>query len=62
MGRRGAKRGVLDVVTIRQLLILRDEKMLNGEDIEKRLELKKGVVAILGRRGVVSSSGMPTEG
>ena len=52
-GRGDEGRSFLDVSTIRQLLVLRDEKGLGGEEIEKRLGLAQGVVARLGRSGVV---------
>ena len=49
MGRTGhTERRFLDVVTIRQVLMLRDEKGLAGGEIEKRLGLKGGVVGKLG--------------
>ena len=57
VGRKGHRRGVLDVITIRQILKLRDENGLSGEEIERQLELKRGVVSRLGPRGVVSGSG-----
>lgn len=43
----------LDVSTIRQLLVLRDEKGMGGEEIEKKLGLAHGVVGRLGPRGIV---------
>ncbi|KAK4964631.1 hypothetical protein LTR28_003655 [Elasticomyces elasticus] len=52
-GRRGHEgRQFLDVVTIRQVLMLRDEKRLAAEEIERRLGLRKGVVARLGSKGI----------
>ncbi|KAK5011533.1 hypothetical protein LTR28_000373 [Elasticomyces elasticus] len=52
-GRRGHEgRQFLDVVTIRQVLMLRDEKRLAAEEIERRLGLRKGVVARLGAKGI----------
>jgi hypothetical protein len=48
----GQGRRFLDVVTIRKVLDMRDEGVPSGE-IERRLELRKGVVGQLGRRGVV---------
>lgn len=57
IGRRGAKgRSFLDVVTLRQVLVLRD-RGVSGEEIERRLELRGGVVGRLGGRGVVSVAG-----
>ncbi|KAI9762760.1 MAG: hypothetical protein M4579_000112, partial [Chaenotheca gracillima] len=48
-------RRFMDVVTLRQILMLRDEKGVAPEEIEKHLDLKKGVVAMLGeKQGVVS--------
>ncbi|MCJ1341743.1 hypothetical protein MMC09_007040 [Bachmanniomyces sp. S44760] len=53
-GRKGfAGRQFLDVATIRQVFEMRDERGLDSEEIEKRLELRKGVVERLGRSGVV---------
>jgi len=58
MGRKGGEgRQFLDVVTLRQVLILRDEKGLEGEEIERRLGLRRGVVGQLGGRGVVGVAG-----
>jgi hypothetical protein len=54
LGRRGGEgRSFLDVVTLRQVLVLRDEKGLKGGEIERMLGLRSGVVGQLGRRGVV---------
>ncbi|KAH7412459.1 hypothetical protein BKA64DRAFT_329252 [Cadophora sp. MPI-SDFR-AT-0126] len=47
-------RQFLDVLTLRQILVLRDEKGVEAGEIERRLGLKRGVVGRLGRRGVVS--------
>ena len=56
-GRKGtAGRQFLDVITIRQILVLRDEMGVSARDIERQLGLRDGVVARLGRRGVVSAS------
>ena len=52
-GRGGGGKSYLDVSTIRQLLVLRDEKGMGGEEIEKKLGLAQGVVGRLGPRGVV---------
>jgi hypothetical protein len=46
----------LDVVTLRQVLVLRDRGVSEGE-IEGRLELRSGVVGRLGGKGVVSVTG-----
>jgi len=51
-------RQFLDVVTIRQILMLRDERNVNEGEIEKRLGLKKGIVAKLGPKGVVGDTNM----
>jgi hypothetical protein len=54
IGRRGAKgRQFLDVVTLRQVLVLRDEKGASASDIEGRLGLRQGVVGRLGPKGRV---------
>lgn len=57
LGRKGSEgRQFLDVVTIRQVLLLRDERGVGAGEIEKKLGLRKGVVERLGRRGVVMAS------
>lgn len=48
-----AGRQFLDVVTLRQVLVLRDEGGVDAAEIERRLGLRRGVVERLGRRGVV---------
>ena len=54
MGRRGFQgKQFLDVVLIRQALMMRDEKGMADLEIEKKLGLKSGVVARLGRKGTV---------
>jgi len=56
IGRRGNEgRSFLDVSTIRQVLMMRDEKGMSAEQIERLLELRKGVVAKLGSRKIVES-------
>ena len=52
-GRGDGGKSYLDVSTIRQLLVMRDEKGMGGEEIEKKLGLAQGVVGRLGPRGVV---------
>ncbi|CZR66538.1 uncharacterized protein PAC_16439 [Phialocephala subalpina] len=53
LGRKGAKgRRFIDVQTLRQALVLRGEGMRAGE-IEEKLGLREGVVARLGKEGVV---------
>jgi len=62
MGKRGFQgREFLDVVLIRQALMLRDEKGLGDKEVEKRLELKSGVMARLGRKGIVGDVAMGDE-
>lgn len=57
MGRKGREgRRFLDVVTIRQILMLRDEKGLGTREIESKLGLAKGLVEKLGGRGVVGDA------
>ena len=54
----GGARKFLDVMTIRQILMLRDEKRMGGAEIDMKLELAAGTVQRLGRRGVVGEPGM----
>lgn len=57
IGRRGSPgRQFLDVITIRQILVLRDERGVSDAEIERSLGLREGVVGWLGRRGVVGAS------
>ncbi|KAI9879491.1 MAG: hypothetical protein M1830_008367 [Pleopsidium flavum] len=56
-GKRGHEgRQFLDVVSLRQVLMLRDEKGLEAGEIERRLGLRGGVVGRLGRRGIVGDT------
>ncbi|KAI9742713.1 MAG: hypothetical protein M1835_003039 [Candelina submexicana] len=58
-GKRGHEgRQFLDVTTIRQILMLRDEKAIGEEEIERRLGLKKGVVRRLGPKGVFGDASL----
>ena len=58
LGRRGAPgRRFLDVVTIRQVLIMRDELQKRDTEIERQLGLRSGVVRKLGPKGVVGAAG-----
>ena len=58
-GRKGfAGREFLDVITIRQILSLRDEQNVPAATIEKQLGLKAGVVARLGKREVTRNAVM----
>lgn len=50
-------RRFLDVVTLRQVLVMRDETRLKAGEIERRLGLERGVVERLGERGVVGIAG-----
>ena len=47
----------MDVVTIRQVLMMRDEQKKSAEEIERTLGLRKGLVARLGPRGLCSGAG-----
>ena len=49
----GGKRSFLDVNTIRQILVMRDEKGMGEGDIEENLGLARGVVKALGQKGIV---------
>lgn len=46
-------RRYLDVMTIRQALAMRDVNGLPGEEVERALRLKGGVMGMLGGKGVV---------
>ncbi|OAX82128.1 hypothetical protein ACJ72_03523 [Emergomyces africanus] len=46
-------REFLDVVSIKQVLAMRDKEGVSEEMIERQFRLKKGVVGLLGRREVV---------
>ncbi|KAL9583066.1 MAG: hypothetical protein Q9212_002925 [Teloschistes hypoglaucus] len=54
----GQGRKFLDVVKIREVLMMRDEKRIPEAEIEKRLGLSKGMVGRLGKRGVVGEAGL----
>jgi hypothetical protein len=43
----------LDVNTLRQVLVMRDDKRMGERDIEKTLGLAGGVVRALGQKGIV---------
>jgi hypothetical protein len=63
VGRSGSKgREFLDVVLIRQVLMLRDDQGLQATEIENRLGLAEGVVRRLGRKGVISGAGVSAGG
>lgn len=53
-GDKDGRRQFLDVHTIRQILMLRDDRGLSTKEIEDQLRLKPGVVDRLGEKGVVS--------
>jgi len=46
----------LDVITIRQVLTMRDELGIEEGEIERRLGLNRGVVKMLGPRGMVAAA------
>jgi len=53
-GRRGFEgRMFMDVSMLKRVLVMRDEKGMGAEEIEKECGLKKGSVEALGRVGVV---------
>ncbi|MCJ1272108.1 hypothetical protein MMC22_012015, partial [Lobaria immixta] len=56
--RRGGRRFV-DVDTLRRVLDLRDRQQLPAEAIERKLGLERGVVGVLGRKGVVGGAEGP---
>ena len=47
------QRRFLDVSTIREIIMMRDEKGMSGDEIEKSLGLADEVVRSLGPKGVV---------
>ena len=52
-GRKGhTGRQFVDVLTLRQILIRRDERGESGAEIEKAMGLKEGIVERLGKVGV----------
>ena len=55
-GRGHGGKSFLDVSTIRQLILMRDEKGMGAEAIEKSLGLAQGVVGRLGPSGVVGDA------
>ena len=50
-------RRFLDVMVIRQMLRMRDQKGMTNAQIEQELGLKKGIAAKLGKRGIVMDVG-----
>jgi len=54
----GGGRRFLDVMTVRQVLMMRDDKHMNDADIEQKLGLAGGVVKRLGEKAVVAEVGM----
>ena len=54
----GGGRRFLDVMTIRQILMFRDEKNVASLEIEKKLGLAPGTVAKLGPKRLVGEAGM----
>ncbi|KAL8730860.1 MAG: hypothetical protein Q9166_003787 [cf. Caloplaca sp. 2 TL-2023] len=57
----GEGRRFVDVVKIREILTLRDGRGMSDAEIEERLGLRKGVVRMLGGKGVVSEAGLGGE-
>ncbi|KAL8872259.1 MAG: hypothetical protein Q9174_002083 [Haloplaca sp. 1 TL-2023] len=57
----GEGRKFLDVIKIREVLVMRDEKMMGDEEIERRLGLTKGLVQRLGAKGVVGEAELGEE-
>lgn len=56
LGRRGAPgRQFLDVVELRKVLVLRDQRGMPVGEIERQLGLREGVVGRLGPKGVVEA-------
>ena len=55
-GKGDGGKSFLDVSTIRQLILMRDDKRMGGEEIEKRLGLAHGVVGRLGPKGVIGDA------
>jgi len=56
-GRRGAQgKQFLDVIVLRQILVWRDDKDMPATQIEKQLGLRDGVIARLGRQGIVGEA------
>lgn len=53
----GGGRRFLDVMTIRQILMFRDEKRMGNADIESKLGLAAGTVGRLGDQGVIGEAG-----
>ncbi len=51
-------RRFLDVVKIREILVMRDERKMSEEEIERRLGLQKRLVERLGGREVVRQAGL----
>ncbi|KAL8995186.1 MAG: hypothetical protein Q9169_005045, partial [Polycauliona sp. 2 TL-2023] len=58
----GEGRRFMDVVTIREVLAMRDKRGMGAGEIEGRLGLRRGVVGRLGGRGVISEAGLGGEG
>lgn len=51
------QRSFVDVLTLRRVLVLRDRGVA-GEEIEREIGLRRGLVGRLGPRGVVSPAGV----
>ena len=48
----------MDVMTLRQVLMMRDQQQMTDSDIEQKLGLAGGVVKRLGKKGVFEEAGM----
>lgn len=57
MSRRRRRREYLPVGDLRMVLGMRDDRGLEGEEIERGLGLKRGLVERLGGKGVVGLAG-----
>lgn len=55
-GRGDGGKSFLDISTIRQMVVMRDEKRMSGDEIEKSLGLAQCVVRRLGPKGVVGDA------
>jgi len=63
LGKKGFPgREFIDVMTVRQALAMRDQKGMQADEIEERLNLKPGLMAKLGDRGIVSEAGDNMDG
>jgi hypothetical protein len=56
-GEEGPGREFLDAATLRYILVLRDQERMPAEDIERKLDLKTGVIKRMGMKGLVAVAG-----